>query len=453
MMQLKSLRARLTVIILLPLLSIAALAGLWQLGNARETARDVFDRSLLSAALAVANDVAVSGGDALSPRTSEILSGTSGGPVFYHVYAPDGVIVAGYATPPVGIPTEQLEPAQPAYLEASYLGREVSGVRLQFRTEVDGFSGIFTTTVWQDSAVRTDFVRALVSRSFIAISTLIVSLALVVWFGISFGLRPLIDLQNAIDRRSTTDLSPIRRSVPVEAQGIVSTLNRLFGQVTQAMSAQSEFIANAAHQLRNPIAGVLALAESVVDAPDAQKSKERARDLLDAARETADLSQKLLLLERADALTPQSAFEPFDLTKALSQWVKGYQAGQANGPSIVEGKIETDVLITGDQTMIKEAVTNLVNNATQHGGPPLSKIEISLMSDRDAAQIVVEDDGHGLEDADMAEALMRFSHVSDTSSSGLGLSIVAAVAEGHGGRLELSNVGQGLIATITLPMS
>ena len=53
----------------------------------------------------------------------------------------------------------------------------------------------------------------------------------------------------------------------------------------------------------------------------------------------------------------------------------------------------------------------------------------------------------------MAEALMRFSHVSDTSSSGLGLSIVAAVAEGHGGRLELSNVGQGLIATITLPMS
>ena len=89
-----SLRLRLTAIILLPIMTVAGLAGLWQLDNARKTATDVFDRSLRSAAHAVANDVAISGGDALSPETRDILAGTSGGEVFYHVYAPDGVIVA-----------------------------------------------------------------------------------------------------------------------------------------------------------------------------------------------------------------------------------------------------------------------------------------------------------------------------------------------------------------------
>ena len=87
---------RLTLIILLPLLCIGMAAGLWRLADARQTAADVFDRSLLSTAIAVANDVAISEGDALSPRTSQLLADTSGGRVFYHVFAPDGLIVAGY---------------------------------------------------------------------------------------------------------------------------------------------------------------------------------------------------------------------------------------------------------------------------------------------------------------------------------------------------------------------
>ncbi|MEM9639626.1 MAG: sensor histidine kinase N-terminal domain-containing protein, partial [Pseudomonadota bacterium] len=140
-----SLRARLTAIILLPLLIVAALVGVWQLTNARQTAADVFDRSLLSAALAVAGDVTISGGDALSPRTRDILNDTSGGQVFYHVYAPDGVIVAGYATPPVGIPKTPDNVSSPTFFEAIYLGRSVHGVQLENSTQIDGFSGIFTT--------------------------------------------------------------------------------------------------------------------------------------------------------------------------------------------------------------------------------------------------------------------------------------------------------------------
>jgi len=188
-----TLRARLTAIILFPLLSVAVLVGLWQLSNARRTAAEVFDRSLLSTAMAVINDVAVSGGDALSERTQNILAETSGGQVFYHVYAPDGVIVAGYATPPVGIPSLAREAAaQPTYFEGTYLGRTVSGVRLQLNTEIDGFSGVFTTTIWQDRDVRIAFVRSLILRTLVVILILVASLAMIVWFGVKYGLRPLL---------------------------------------------------------------------------------------------------------------------------------------------------------------------------------------------------------------------------------------------------------------------
>ncbi|MEL7344179.1 MAG: sensor histidine kinase, partial [Pseudomonadota bacterium] len=318
-----SLRTRLTLIILLPLLAVAVLAGVWQLNNAQRTAADVFNKSLLSAALAVANDVAISGGDALSARTRDILSDTSGGQVFYHVYAPDGVIVAGYATPPVGIPATPLDVASPVYFDATYLGQTVSGVRLQNRTEIEGFAGIFTTTVWQDTGVRAAFVRDLILRSLVTITGLIASVAFIVWFGVRIGLAPLLDLEAAIAQRSSDELNPIQRAVPTEVGGIVQTLNRLFDQVSRSMTAQNEFISNAAHQLRNPIAGVLSLAEAVHDAPSPEDAKKRSGDLLAAARETADLTQQLLTLERAKTISPEALKETVDVAGALDIWVDG----------------------------------------------------------------------------------------------------------------------------------
>lgn len=447
-----TLRARLTAIILFPLLSVAVLVGLWQLSNARRTAAEVFDRSLLSAAMAVINDVAVSGGDALSERTQNILAETSGGQVFYHVYAPDGVIVAGYATPPVGIPSLAREAAaQPTYFEGTYLGRTVSGVRLQLNTEIDGFSGVFTTTIWQDRDVRIAFVRSLILRTLVVILILVASLAMIVWFGVKHGLRPLLELENAIARRSTRDLSPIQRRVPEEAKGIVATLNRLFGQVSYVISSQSEFIANAAHQLQNPIAGVLSLAEAVVDAPSAQQQKSRAQELLDAAQDTADLSRKLLMMDRADALTPQATFCEFNLSEAIAAWVGEMANVRKEDIEFILRTDDHDLFLRGDELMLKEAVRNLVDNALRHGGQGVSKITVSVQRMDNEIEISVEDNGHGLDEQYFSQALSRFTQISKTSSSGLGLSIAKAVAEGHRGRLELCNLPCGFRAQLILP--
>ncbi len=447
-----SLRARLTAIILIPLLFVAVLVGYWQLTNARQTANDVFERSLLAAALAVANDVAISGGDALSLRTRDILSDTSGGPVFYHVYAPDGVIVAGYATPPVGIPQPSEEASGPNFFDARYLGREVHGVRLQNTTQIDGFSGVFTTTVWQDALVRSEFVRDLLLRSLLAITGLIAALALIVWFGVRLGLRPLIDLEAAIASRSGDELTPIRRPVPAEVGGIVATLNRLFGQVTKSMSAQSEFISNAAHQLRNPIAGVLSLAEAVEAAPSPGEAKERAHDLLEAARETANLSEQLLLLERAKSISPASAMETFNLDEAFQTWAEEL-SGVTDGVSVAFSSETSLGEINGDETMIREALRNLVDNALRHGGEGLKHVLVRARSSDDGVRIVVKDDGVGLSKDALATVRERFQGSSATSRSGLGVSIVEAVAQGHSGSLELSSDEPGLTAILWLPFS
>ena len=446
-----SLRLRLTLIILVPLLFVAGATGLWQLNNARVTAGDVFDRSLQSAALAVTNDVALSGGDALGPNTRKILSDTSGGPVFYHVYAPDGVIVAGYATPPVGIPVSGDGDLNPVYFNAEYLGRDVRGFRMRTRMQVDDFSGVFTTTVWQDVTIRAAFVQDLMLRSLVTISSIITSLALIVWFGIRIGLHPLNDLQQAIDLRSGEVLKPIQRPVPVEVEGIVRTLNRLLGQVSEAMATQNEFISNAAHQLRNPIAGVLALAESVRSAPSDVAMRERADDLVNAAKETSHLAQKLLTYERTKSISPASAKETFSLNELITWIVDDFHKSGNNNIAIASILPDDDVSVTADRTMIREAVSNLIDNALKHGGSELSGITIGLKTQTGHATIVVEDDGKGLTGEEIQTALQRFGQVSDRSDgSGLGLPIVARVAERHGGELQLIGRDPGLEARFTI---
>ena len=436
---------RLTLIILLPLLCIGMAAGLWRLADARQTAADVFDRSLLSTAIAVANDVAISEGDALSPRTSQLLADTSGGRVFYHVFAPDGLIVAGYATPPVGIPPATDELVGPIYFNATYLGREVHGVRLLNRAEIDGFAGIFTTTVWQNREVRETFVRDLMLRALGTILGLISALGLAVWFGVRIGLRPLTDLEDAISRRSSDELTPIRRPVPREVSGIVERLNGLFAQVSRSMTAQAEFISNAAHQLKNPIAGVLALAEAVDRAPDEAELRRRARDLLTAARETAELSQKLLLLERAKEISPSAQFQTVDLGPALEEWLMALDEPRLTWEIAPLGPVNCD------PTMIREALINLVQNAVQHGGTGLSRIAVVLRRDGPWLTLTVSDDGQGVAPEERAHLFERFRQSAPSSGSGLGLSIVRAVAQGHGGDATVAAMAPGLSVEMRLP--
>lgn len=448
----QSLRARLILIILTPLLLISMIAGIWQFRTTAERAEDIFDRGLLSAALAISRDVTVSGGDALSPATRRLVSDTSGGELFYHVFAPDGVFVTGYATPPV-LPISAPEVlTEPLYYDARYQGRDVRVVRYQDVTTVSDVSGIYNITVWQNSDVRGRFIREVVSRSFAVIALLVASVALVVWFGVGLGLRPLLDLESAIARRTPTDLDPIRRAVPVEARGLVATLNALLDRVSRRISSKDEFISNAAHQLRNPVAGVLALAEAVQNAPNAAAAKNRSAELVQAAREASRLTNQLLSFERASGTNLAETGKLLDLNGIVAQVTDRFVQQNATADLTVETDLPaTAVPIQGDEVMLQEALLNLLNNAVVHGGPDLNRIDVHLSMDGDFARIRIRDNGVGISADQHILAMSRFSQTNGGPGSGLGLPIAIRVMENHGGALEILESGKGTLIELRLP--
>ncbi|AXI44710.1 sensor histidine kinase [Sulfitobacter sp. SK012] len=447
-----SLRMRLTLIILIPLLCIAVVIGAWALNDAQSRASDRFDRSLLSAALAISRDVAVSGGDALSPETNTLLRDTSGGPVFYHVYAPDGVFITGYATPPVPPSGAFVQGDQQTYFEATYQDNPVRVLRFQDAMQIEGVSGQFNFTVWQDTRLRTAIVRDLSRRTFSVTAPLIIALALIVWFGVRLGLSPLIDLQAAIAQRSSDELTPIRRAVPQEVRGITRTLNALLGQVETTLKAKDDFISDAAHQLRNPIAGILAMSEAVQSARTAKDARERSADLLTAARQASDLANQLLTHERAKGSNLEDSFALLDINAMMTSLIERRRkvciaAGVALSFSAAPG---TPYLL-GDELLLSEAILNLIDNTLAHATPTATEIHASVVVSTHTLALSVSDNGPGIPVEQIIRATERFVQLEGGHGSGLGLAIVKAVAQAHHGTLTLENDADRFVARLVLP--
>ena len=449
-----SLRARLILIILTPLLVIACIAAAWQFRNTTQRAEAIFDRGLLSAALAISRDVAVSDGDALSPATRRLVNDTSGGELFYHVFAPDGVFVTGYSTPPILPQVTPEDLSEPFYYNGRYQGEDVRVLRFQDVTVVSGIAGLFNITVWQSAEVRSNFVRDVVTRSFSVIAIFVLSVAVVVWFGVGLGLRPLLDLESAIAQRTPTELEPIRRKVPVEAQGLVSTLNTLLDRISRRISSKDEFISNAAHQLRNPVAGVLALAEAVENAPNPAAAKRRSAELVQAAREASQLTDRLLSFERASGVDMRQSGKPLDFAALVAQVCAAYAGSpRARKMEITTSLPDRKVVVQGEAVMLHEAILNLLTNAATHGGPELSAVHLDLRTSAGQAVLTVTDDGVGIPPGKHIDAMSRFAQAGGGPGSGLGLPIAARVMENHGGRLDILHHTGGASFRLTLPLA
>lgn len=444
-----SLRVRLFLLILLPLIAVSVLLGIWRFEVAQGTSEELFDRSLLAAALAISRDVAISEGDAISPGTRALISNAGGGEIFYHVTGPGGIYITGYAYPPspgVGAVRED-----PAYFMARYRDETVRVLRMSEITTIGDMTGRTIVTVWQRTSDRDAFAAALARRAAGLLAALIVALGIVVWFGVELGLRPLRGLRDAIEQRSPDDLSRIQRPVPVEVAGIVATLNRLFGQVDSSIQTHQAFISDAAHQLRNPASAVLSLAETLPDVRDPVEKHQREQELIGAARNAARLATQLLSLERL-RYDMQLDFELTDLNAVTERSCAELGSGILSRDLHFEFDPASDgVPVQGDPVLLGEAVTNLVDNAVQHGGAGLTTIVVQVRVHGRDAILTVEDDGQGLppESADLA--FRRFGQLSPGDGSGLGLSIVQEIAKRHGGDVSLLPVDKGTCVRLRLP--
>ncbi len=432
----RSLRLRLSILILCPLIIVSVVATYWRFDGARATAEEVFDNNLVMLCLAVSRDVAHSGGDTLSETTSNLFRAASGGTVFYHVYGPDGSFVTGYSSPPVAATDVGTGQNAPILFDAVHQGTPVRAVRLAERVEIDGIAGTAVVTVWQHLQPRRSFAQTLALQAATFALVLLATVAALVIFGVRLGLRPLDELEDAIQKRSTTDLRPIEREIPSEARGIVDRLNTLFSSLTDAKAAQDRLISNAAHQLRNPVAAIHALAQATMAAKTLDDSHRRAAELVDETRAAVHLTQQMLSLERINGIAPNL------VAGDLNRFVEN--VGARVGPKVMKSGASFELVLAADdiktsfdKALLREGIVNLVDNALRHAGPDLTAIRLGTQALPDGAAIFVENDGAVIEDDVASQIFERFKQGRESDGAGLGLAICDDITKLHGGALTL----------------
>lgn len=438
-----SLRSRLLVLILGPLVLVAAAAGLLHYRHAETLSARLYDKTLLAVAHAIARDVLLTEGDLLAEDLLETLTDALGDQIFYHVRGPARGYVTGYAGPPAVPAGQKAVAGRPLLYDAVYRGETVRVVALRAFVGTEGLGHWIELRVWQTVGRRADLSLDLALQGAALMLVMIGAVGAIVWVGVQRGLRPLRRLRDAISRRSPDDLRPIQRPVPPEVASLVAAMNTLFGQLAQAFADRDAFLSAAAHQLRNPIAGLQAQAEAAERATDPTQLRRRVGDVAEACRRTGRLTRQLLSMERArhgaDAATPvilTTLVAEVTAGKAPAALRRGIMVSFDAG-SFDAG--EQAVTVAGDAVMLSEAVENLLDNAVRHGCRDGGAVAVTLRGGAGTVTIEVADDGPGIPDAERATVLEPFRRGTTAAGDGcgLGLSIVNAIAVRHGGRLAI----------------
>ncbi len=443
----RSLRAHLLRMLLPPIAALLVLGGLVAYYPAIEPATEAYDQALIDVGTSLGTYIR--GGDAgyrleLPAAVDQVLRRDSYDTVYYHVLGPAGEHIAG----DVGLPEPLGEPrdALVSY-NSSYKGQSVRLVAVPARCgEATCRVLVAETTVKRKRLARDILFSSLLPGMLIAGATL-----LLVWFGVGRGLGPLARLSEEIKARSPGDLRPIDvAAAPEETRPLVSALNGLLGEVAQASRNQQRFLANAAHQLRTPLAGLQAHTELALAAPLPEPVRAELEQVHQATIRTARLANQLLALARAE---PGARGSAADVNlKALAEGDADSWVHQALARDVDLGFELHGVRVQGDALLLREALANLVHNAieySQHGGHVT--VRTGSRDGRPFAE--VEDDGPGIPAAERERVLERFYRVPGTpgTGSGLGLAIVREIAVGHGAQVSITDGagGRGCRATIT----
>ena len=451
-----SLRGRLLFLIVLPLLIIVSIGIVALYYDSEKKSQEIYDKLLHSISQVILRDVVMSEGDLLTEQLLETLTDTLNDQIFYQVRDEKGSsLYVGYSNPPEIPENSVMKPYIPIFYDSVYRDQAVRViVSREFVSAMDA-PGWVTIYVWQTTIGQKRLLLELASSAFVTMMIMLLSTALIVWFGVKFGLKPLLDLQGAIIKRSADDISRIKRIVPMEVSGLVNSMNKLFDQLRNAFTEKDDFIANAAHQLRNPIAGIQSQAEAAERSKTLESMKQRVGDVVTAARKTSRLTQQLLSMEHVSQRSIKSEFQTLDLVKLTQETLTNFalRAQQQNVTLSLDCK-ESQIELKGSETFLSEAIDNLIDNALVYGCPNGGKIDVEIILDNNDAHLYVQDYGVGIDPELITKVLERFVHGHNPNGegSGLGLSIAKTVIELHGGVLELLSEDQGTCAHIKLPL-
>ncbi|ATF86469.1 MULTISPECIES: sensor histidine kinase [Burkholderia] len=440
---------------------------------AKTIANGPFDRALETDAYVLARQITPVNGVAelvLPKATLDLLRADNVDSVYYQVLGTRGELVAGEADLPLPRDDDRPPPGVVLFRDDLLRGNDI---RVAYTTvALGGSSGSQPAlvqvgeTLDKRNALANDIIKGVILPQFVILPLAIV----LVWFGLSRGLAPLTALQAHIRNRRPDDLSPVDpQRAPPEIEPLVTSFNDLLGRLEQNIALQKRFIADAAHQMKTPLAGLRTQAEFALrhEVPD-----EVARSLEQIATssgQAARLVTQLLALARAENRASGLSFEPVDLAALARVTVRDWvQAAFARRMDLgYEGPDDQDVqalapIIDGHAVMLREMLGNLIDNAiryTPEGGRITVRLHVEPGVRLDAtgavvrafdnagaglpgvAHIEVEDTGPGIPAHERGRVLERFYRIlgRDGEGSGLGLAIVREIVTQHGGALAIDD--------------
>ena len=417
---------------------------------AKSIANQPFDHALEDSVSVLAQQVKQVDGRIVSRlpgSTRDILRADDVDSIYFQIVGPRGELVDGDRDLPAPIDEDKYRTGTIQFRNDSVHGTQV---RVAFSyvnlaplagrgDDVHSALVQVAETLDKRAQLANEIIKGVILPQFIILP---IVLALV-WFALARGLSPLAQLQERIRARRPDDLSPIdSRQVPEEISPLVGSLNDMLARLSQTIEMQKRFIADAAHQMKTPLAGMRMQAELALRELDPDEIHRSLEQLAKSSESATRLVNQLLALARAEhqphAGTAFATLELAALARATVQdWV----------PASFERRIDlgfeppdAPVDIAGNALMLRELLSNLIDNALRYT-PAGGSVTVRVRVDDAHAILEVEDTGPGIAPAERSHVFERFYRILGSSApgSGLGLAIVREVAQQHGAEIDVFN--------------
>jgi two-component system sensor histidine kinase TctE len=372
---------------------------------------------------------------------------------FFSLLDEQGKLVAGDGKLALPTPDADIEDKATFY-DTAIGGEQVRAIFTELHFESAGASHTWRILIGETRNKRRMLASDILTGFVVPQAFIILLAAALVMLGIKQGLAPLESLRAAVARRTHNATQPLEvGEVPIEVQPLLQEINSLLERLQKIFESQKRFTADAAHQLRTPMAGLSAQ----TDLARAQKNPPRTQYALDQIKQVSTrlnhvVSQLLSLARNEPGAEKALRTERLDLAalarETTKEWVKSAFEREID---LGFDSSDTPIEITGDATRIRELLDNLLDNALRYC-PRGSQITVSVKHDR---SLCVEDNGPGIPPDEREQIFERFHRLLDneTEGSGLGLAIVKEITEMHGGTVQVTEGanGRGALFRVCFP--
>ena len=442
------------LVLLLPLIFISAIAGYYLASQYTNLA---YDKSLYRTALALADQVSLEalGAQVNLPQVAkDLLEFDEDDDVYFRILGPRGDLIASHNDLP--LPNTYPKADQTQYYYATLSGEKLRVVIYTLPISSETVASTSQNSVYvmvgETLTKRAEMANEILFSMLIPQLIMIVLVSGLLFFGIKRGLHPLDKLKTDLSERNLNDLSPIDNSkVPAELRPLLNAFNDLLARVSGGISKEQRFIADAAHQLKTPLAGLKTQAELALREKNPDKIVHALGQINQASGNLSHMINQLLILSKAE---PDSAtyltFAPVDLCQ-LAQSVTGDWVAAALQKNIDLGFESTGLLagnktaiVDGNALLLRELMNNLIDNAIRYtlaGG----RITVGIRQENKTTIFYVQDNGIGLAAENQALIFERFYRVLGTQQEGcgLGLTIVHEIAGRHSATVSVTSEGEG----------